>query len=135
MRGKPSPFAETFQIHRDHPRACGENDFAHILIHRHIGSPPRMRGKRPTSQKAVFDIRITPAHAGKTKTKTFRGSAGKDHPRACGENIYAERMTPAQAGSPPRMRGKLKISFANSHGSRITPAHAGKTDHTTKLYQ
>ena len=71
--------------------------------------------------------RITPAGAGKTLQCSVVDFRHEDHPRRCGENIYAERMTPAQAGSPPQVRGKqasFKIIVAFV---RITPAGAGKT--------
>ena len=51
---------------KDHPRRCGENDFAHVLIHRRIGSPPQVRGKRTLPPLAPSVMRITPAGAGKT---------------------------------------------------------------------
>ena len=51
----------------------------------------------------------------------------RDHPRRCGENIYAERMTPAQAGSPPQVRGKPDSDHRPRQGTGITPAGAGKT--------
>ena len=52
--------------HADHPRACGENCSAPLSVIRHLGSPPRMRGKRAHIILHSFFTRITPAHAGKT---------------------------------------------------------------------
>ena len=54
-------------------------------------------------------------------------TAKEDHPRGCGENDIYVGCKIVNIGSPPRMRGKRKSLFANSHGSRITPADAGKT--------
>ena len=70
----------------DHPRACGENLIMCEGLQERMGSPPRMRGKRAHAYDACGRLRITPAHAGKTKP----------------EDIEAER----KRGSPPRMRGK-----------------------------
>ena len=70
----------------DHPRRCGENRVQQVRRTKGGGSPPQVRGKRPTSQKAVFDIRITPAGAGKTGYFFAFGQLSEDHPRRCGEN-------------------------------------------------
>ena len=74
-----------------------------------------------------MEYRITPAHAGKTKTEKDEPKKEQDHPRACGENLKTLRSGVGQSGSPPRMRGKLDNGLAASYGVRITPAHAGKT--------
>ena len=111
----------------DHPRGCGENSITFFLVGVLEGSPPRMRGKRLCSQTPTVGNRITPADAGKTCTNWRRHASAEDHPRGCGENRVQQVRRTKGGGSPPRMRGKLKISFANSHGSRITPADAGKT--------
>ena len=50
-----------------------------------------------------------------------------DHPRACGENDIYLRGSTRFRGSPPRMRGKHDAGIFGGKGSRITPAHAGKT--------
>ena len=50
----------------DHPRGCGENYILGLFIPSNLGSPPRMRGKRVSSRSLKFNIRITPADAGKT---------------------------------------------------------------------
>ena len=51
---------------QDHPRGCGENASAHLLVWSRIGSPPRMRGKLPSCCSPFVKFRITPADAGKT---------------------------------------------------------------------
>ena len=70
----------------DHPRACGENNGKLSRKSRGKGSPPRMRGKPvyPSSDKSI--MRITPAHAGKTRSSHSSTFRSQDHPRACGEN-------------------------------------------------
>ena len=70
---------------------------------------------------------ITPAYAGKTYLEGCFRQGNRDHPRVCGENDSTALKAEADAGSPPRMRGKLhevKVAEPN-HG--ITPAYAGKT--------
>ena len=66
-----------------------------------------MRGKRLCSQTPTVGNRITPAYAGKT-------TSGK-------------LTTTKSAGSPPRMRGKLRPALRSGFQDRITPAYAGKT--------
>ena len=86
-----------------------------------------MRGKHALAIDLARDVRITPAHAGKTQNQDEDGRAKSDHPRTCGENqaiLYTEKTT---IGSPPHMRGKHPVSGGIFRHLRITPAHAGKT--------
>ena len=71
---------------KDHPRACGEKPLYPTLFVRIIGSPPRMRGEVPAIPSELQSIRITPAHAGRS-----RG---------------VDMILRPTAGSPPRMRGE-----------------------------
>ena len=86
-----------------------------------------MRGKLHAVPCAVFRVGITPAHAGKTLLTPLRNPRSGDHPRACGENRRIGRVSAAQEGSPPRMRGKRSRDWHKRSGQGITPAHAGKT--------
>ena len=111
----------------DHPRACGENLLRSCLSCLQDGSPPRMRGKRSVPGTVRREPRITPAHAGKTHSRSASVSASADHPRACGENTIQGRERLPFSGSPPRMRGKRPLTITPFSVYRITPAHAGKT--------
>ena len=71
--------------------------------------------------------RITTADAGKTIMLLENEIAQQDHPRACGENQNIFYLPSGTEGSPPRMRGKLRVRFWAVIQYRITPAHAGKT--------
>ena len=57
-------------LHPDHPRVCGENLGQNPIKVRHLGSPPRMRGKLRGHLASVKQNGITPAYAGKTIKKT-----------------------------------------------------------------
>ena len=92
----------------DHPRACGENRFLVQNTNSTCGSPPRMRGKLNERTNHLLHLRITPAHAGKTKCRLQSQGAAADHPRACGENMQGANAETNASGSPPRMRGKPK---------------------------
>ena len=45
----------------------------------------------------------------------------------CGENTTGSSVSASSRGSPPRVRGKLKIGAESCKKRRITPACAGKT--------
>ena len=86
-----------------------------------------MRGKRTEGLATTYDVRITPAHAGKTKSASITSTIRPDHPRACGENHSPLPCEPELLGSPPRVRGKLGHIARDSVCDGITPACAGKT--------
>ena len=133
---------------RDHPRTCGEKEYTRAEDGQLTGSPPHMRGKvRDFEQRVVFGG-ITPAHAGKSHVSAGSGRVFEDHPRTCGDKIALADLpdafpwsTPAHAGksadsmaacfqtlgSPPHMRGKASVKAPTMAGSRIAPAHAGKS--------
>ena len=69
----------------DHPRTCGEKNFAVYFKHISTGSPPHMRGKVTVCCDGNDDAGITPAHAGKSNEQLDFLTTGKDHPRTCGE--------------------------------------------------
>ncbi len=111
----------------DHPRACGENRCKGKAQKEEDGSPPRMRGKPLVLFLINSGLRITPAHAGKTRARSRFSGTAPDHPRACGENRYPTMVYSGERGSPPRMRGKRPRNRHRKRRVRITPAHAGKT--------
>ena len=51
--GKTARSAWRFTAVRDHPRACGENQYTCIWNDNEAGSPPRMRGKRRGARGAL----------------------------------------------------------------------------------
>ena len=50
-----------------------------------------------------------------------------DHPRACGANIVETGQRLVDAGSSPRVRGKLEAGKHHTRPVRIIPARAGQT--------
>ena len=112
---------------RDHPRACGA--YAILLIVSIIlwGSPPRMRGLPVLLPVLQEHAGITPAHAGLTPCRKSKNLRSRDHPRACGAYMVNAIISQPNSGSPPRMRGLLKIDKMTQTQRRITPAHAGLT--------
>ena len=113
--------------HSDHPRACGANHVQTGHAGDHRGSSPRMRGKRRGRPTRAPHHRIIPAHAGQTSTDEDKIVVDEDHPRACGANTLLTSKEVPDAGSSPRMRGKLTSVFVARPIKRIIPAHAGQT--------
>ena len=91
------------------------------------GSSPRMRGKLGVTSESTAQQRIIPAHAGQTTPSTLTASTTTDHPRACGANPVKRPLRNSNAGSSPRMRGKLHPIWRPPFVARIIPAHAGQT--------
>ena len=125
--GKSKLSPNCIVVKRDHPRICGEKS-QHIGA-RYIpkGSPPHMRGKVNEKKANGFDIRITPAYAGKSTLLCFPAEPGWDHPRICGEKPHSVLVDPVCVGSPPHMRGKGRATTARVAHTGITPAYAGKS--------
>ena len=66
-----------------------------------------MRGKDGPVDLCISHAGITPAYAGKSKTKPEDKPKTEDHPRVCGEKHSIDLLSNASKGSPPRMRGKV----------------------------
>ena len=112
---------------QDHPRRCGEN-FVPRPTDAHIrGSPPQVRGKRFSRLRKTSRHGITPAGAGKTSMKPCCIQGSQDHPRRCGENCFRVHPANSCTGSPPQVRGKLRVCRHPTQAEGITPAGAGKT--------
>ena len=92
----------------DHPRACGANLIVFGVVHTHLGSSPRMRGKPHCFRCRPYSPRIIPAHAGQTRQTLHIECGLEDHPRACGANSRSKNLNPRRLGSSPRMRGKRR---------------------------
>ena len=63
--GKSLDMLGTGCQNRDHPRLCGEKYTLKFKPRQNRGSPPPMRGKVLQENGSVYEIRITPAYAGK----------------------------------------------------------------------
>ena len=63
-------------VTRDHPRLCGEKQYFLSLVRKYMGSPPPMRGKVRQISDLLFQIRITPAYAGKRNPYSRNNNTG-----------------------------------------------------------
>ena len=111
----------------DHPRACGELFSVAMNTGSVCGSSPRMRGTLQCVHGRPPQVRIIPAHAGNSPTRSCRADSGRDHPRACGELGNLTCSDNPHRGSSPRMRGTPVPTSPSSRVPRIIPAHAGNS--------
>ena len=114
----------------DHPRACGANSNKGSATVSASGSSPRVRGKRERVGGDGTAMRIIPARAGQTTSRTRTACSTPDHPRACGANHSPVERCSAMSGSSPRVRGKPPLAVSLHGPRRIIPARAGQTVHT-----
>ena len=91
------------------------------------GSPPHTRGKVYTLAYDYGEVRITPAHAGKSTYFLAFCYCVRDHPRTRGEKMFSSVLYVLLMGSPPHTRGKVPPADMTISPGRITPAHAGKS--------
>ena len=125
--GKRREHSEIFFRARDHPRTRGEKESQGPHWCRPRGSPPHTRGKVSDLENLNFDLRITPAHAGKSIRPGEPKLRPEDHPRTHGEKHGMESTSHIRQGSPPHTRGKAPTYSNWANWDRITPAHTGKS--------
>ena len=86
-----------------------------------------MRGKGSAPPRGHPLPGITPAYAGKSNALLNLPAGQRDHPRVCGEKEAAALSEVYETGSPPRMRGKVRVRIYKVPRPGITPAYAGKS--------
>ena len=91
------------------------------------GSSPLTRGKRRFEGRRDRDVRLIPAHAGKTRRGWMPRCAPAAHPRSRGENALPCWPPPRPTGSSPLTRGKPEHPNYPRFEHGLIPAHAGKT--------
>ena len=91
------------------------------------GSSPLTRGKLIPAIQLGNTGRLIPAHAGKTVWLQGGAPCEWAHPRSRGENISDHVGIVEANGSSPLTRGKHCSFLSGFGGSRLIPAHAGKT--------
>ena len=110
-----------------HPRSHGENYSASARIATRLGSSPLTRGKLRLVHWPTRQLRLIPAHAGKTCGPPRPGPSAPAHPRSRGENSFSIPYRADMAGSSPLTRGKLSSCVRVQADPGLIPAHAGKT--------
>ena len=125
--GKRSSVSSSVWQCRDHPRTRGEKFAIKSTNANELGSPPHTRGKATETISSISAPRITPAHAGKSLVVNFNFYNPQDHPRTRGEKELTLDENARSEGSPPHTRGKVARFVTVWTLTRITPAHAGKS--------
>ena len=91
------------------------------------GSSPLARGLLNRLYEDAFAVRIIPARAGFTRTRTVRPGPTGDHPRSRGVYAMIRRRKLRVNGSSPLARGLRAPGPRSWRGTRIIPARAGFT--------
>ncbi len=91
------------------------------------GGPPRARGRHGAHVQGVPEHGRTPACAGTTRGWRRRTAAASEDPRVRGDDEAATLTARAQAGGPPRARGRQLDQIRRGDPRRRTPACAGTT--------
>ncbi len=115
-----------------HPRRRGENaSFVGCRCPK-SGSPPQARGELPFFVNQGYEVRLTPAGAGRTRWSPRSARRTTAHPRRRGENHGIHTDPTDVHGSPPQARGELRRMELLMPGVRLTPAGAGRTQPPTR---
>ena len=125
--GKTTRVGVTLDAWRAHPRSRGENSRSRARRSLSCGSSPLTRGKLAQQGATLAELRLIPAHAGKTLTRTARCPEIEAHPRSRGENPHSPMQSCGVTGSSPLTRGKLTPQAGGAALAGLIPAHAGKT--------
>ncbi len=123
--GNRSPMPPHRRAAAVHPRACGEQQVAEIIVGVIGGSSPRMRGTGLLRPSASSHHRFIPAHAGNSDSSLITALGDAVHPRACGEQTPGTFSQRTASGSSPRMRGTEPYQSSETTSPRFIPAHAG----------
>ena len=126
MRGKAGCSTGASAAYRITPAYAGKRRSLCCCFCAVVGSPPRMRGKGSVGKQTRAKQGITPAYAGKSFPRRRRKPRKQDHPRVCGEKGLNLVHWCCLLGSPPRMRGKVRVAPHTCLQVGITPAYAGK---------
>ena len=110
---------------RDHPRTRGDKNLHRCRCRCSAGSPPHTRGQAITLKANQRRERITPAHAGTSRSVWILTLPRKDHPRTRGDKPSQLSASSGASGSPPHTRGQANVAGAALSDEGITPAHAG----------
>ena len=93
------------------------------------GSSPRVRGAVLAGQQTWYGTGIIPACAGSSPGHHGALGRGQDHPRVCGEQLFAPHDTVMPPGSSPRVRGAVHGRAHHRRLLGIIPACAGSRLH------
>ncbi len=111
----------------DHPRVRGEHSATSDRVRPCNGSSPRTRGTLFADDHRRDFVRIIPAYAGNTRSRSGTPRLPPDHPRVRGEHALLPSYQGVENGSSPRTRGTQRRETGCGRRDRIIPAYAGNT--------
>ena len=88
-----------------HPRVCGEQSVAELVVCAPTGSSARVRGTARLRRCRDHAPRFIPACAGNRRRRSGCRSRIAVHPRVCGEQVGVNVSFWFAPGSSPRVRG------------------------------
>ena len=97
--------SSTFPSLADHPRIRGEHVPEAPVLGADIGSSPHTRGALLLERRLRNILRIIPAYAGSTASRTGSSPSHSDHPRIRGEHFLTYSASTSISGSSPHTRG------------------------------
>ncbi len=111
----------------DYPSIHGEHCTTYQHYHLSLGSSPLVRGAHGCRIVGLCNLRIIPARAGSTWTRSSSWTTGRDHPRSCGEHNDPSDGSNVASGSSPLVRGARLVAVSFEVPFGIIPARAGST--------
>ena len=110
-----------------HPRWRGEHRFTERTVFAPCGSSPLARGAQRPLDSRTWCVRLIPAGAGSTESRTNLPANDTAHPRWRGEHaVHFPPLVP-RFGSSPLARGAHHVRQQRPPNMRLIPAGAGST--------
>ena len=125
--GKTSTTQAWTSTARAHPRSHWENDISTASSRQSSGLSPLTEGKLLGCDRDCGQLRLTPAHTGKTALAASLTRIRRAHPRSREEDPQSFLVKIAVMGSSPLMRGRPRGEGTPCVPEGLIPAHARKT--------
>ena len=125
VRGAATPSGWTTSWPGVHPRACGEQVRGSDTTAVFWGPSPRVRGAALPRRTGPLPPGSIPARAGSRTTRSPTPRIPRVHPRACGEQRFADIVRGLHVGPSPRVRGAECGFDAGEAACGSIPARAG----------
>ena len=111
---------------RVYPRVCGGTSYSRPSTRTMPGLSPRVRGNPGRGARRDRRLRSIPACAGEPRTKLTAAARLWVYPRVCGGTLAHPRLSLAEQGLSPRVRGNHSIGFRHDIPFGSIPACAGE---------
>ncbi len=118
-----------------YPRAGGDDRPLPMTDQPTDGLPPCGRGRHHLRHPIQWGERATPARAGTTAGSTATSAVVGGYPRAGGDDLFADPYGWQDYGLPPRGRGRRDLRYGVVAGCGATPARAGTTSSSRRLWR